>query len=87
MRCLYIFCHICCMDGKFAITLTHHRVLGHVFQPVVLNRVKGKEFYSVHYQCLDMAAPFTITLASIALSSMLTLSAPFISFSKMASNP
>jgi SNF2 family DNA or RNA helicase len=35
------------MDGKFAIALTHHRVLGYVFQPVVLYRVQGKEFYTV----------------------------------------
>jgi len=35
------------MDGKFAITLMHHRVLGNVFQPVMLARVPGKEFYTV----------------------------------------
>jgi SNF2 family DNA or RNA helicase len=35
------------MDGKFAIALNHHRVMGYVFQPVVLYRVQGKEFYTV----------------------------------------
>jgi SNF2 family DNA or RNA helicase len=35
------------MDGKFAITLTKHRILGYIFQPVILTRVPGKEFYSV----------------------------------------
>jgi SNF2 family DNA or RNA helicase len=35
------------MDGKFAIMLTNHRILGYVFQPVILARVQGKEFYAV----------------------------------------
>jgi SNF2 family DNA or RNA helicase len=35
------------MDGKFVIALTHHRILGYIFQPVVLYRVQGKEFYTV----------------------------------------
>lgn len=39
--------HICRMDGKFAIALTHHRVLGYIFQPVILYLVQGKEFYTV----------------------------------------
>ena len=39
--------HICRMDGKFAIALTHHRVMGYIFQPVILYRVQGKEFYTV----------------------------------------
>ncbi|MBN2273514.1 MAG: DEAD/DEAH box helicase [Bacteroidales bacterium] len=35
------------MEGKYAIALIHHRILGYVFQPVVLTLVKGKEFFAV----------------------------------------
>ncbi len=44
---LRFFFHICSMDGKFAIALTNHRILGTVFQPVILKRAQGKEFYTV----------------------------------------
>ena len=43
----HYFMHICRMDGKFAIALIHHRVMGYVFQPVILYPVQGKEFYTV----------------------------------------
>jgi SNF2 family DNA or RNA helicase len=39
--------HIYTMDGKFAIALTRHRVMGYIFQPVILYRVQGKEFFTV----------------------------------------
>ncbi|MBN1416807.1 MAG: hypothetical protein JW973_17045 [Bacteroidales bacterium] len=35
------------MNGRFAIALTHHRVMGYVFQPILLTRVQGKEFFTV----------------------------------------
>lgn len=35
------------MDGKFAIAINNHRILGYVFSPVLLSRVKDKDFYIV----------------------------------------
>jgi len=36
------------MDGKFAIALNNHRILGYVFNPVLLSRVKDKDYYFVN---------------------------------------
>jgi superfamily II DNA or RNA helicase len=35
------------MEGKFAIALNNHRILGYVFSPVLLSRVKDKDYYIV----------------------------------------
>jgi superfamily II DNA or RNA helicase len=35
------------MKGKFAVTLTTHRILGPLFNPVILIRSENREFYSI----------------------------------------
>jgi hypothetical protein len=39
------FCHI---KGKFALTLTSHRILGPLFNPVIITPSNNHEFYTVH---------------------------------------
>ncbi len=42
-----IFFHFCTMNGKFAILLNRHRILGPVFNPVIIKKEPGREFWVI----------------------------------------
>jgi superfamily II DNA or RNA helicase len=41
------FIHFCIMKGKFALTLTSHRILGPLLNPVIINISANREYYTV----------------------------------------